>query len=297
MRQTSLSQVNGGSPFWTRIAFVCSKARRSMSFGSTGAEGGVEILVTGVIDVIRRATGCGFASCPKADWQKMPRIRAERVTRRDIRAHRHPQRTNRKIMDQQLCASSNSCIKVNRLSRATENSDFGFAIGEPVEGPEPGGFCRVTIDKYENCDSAREVGIPLVTRYERGYKPNRGDYCTEYGKLNRRFFQGFQQPADARQTDDVLKSHRLKLCPPPNHGPNAQCQNRQPDGHVDYRVVVWCEIRPGQKSHDGKEDCSHYQAEHGGGGGLMPSCQLRLRFWRGGIQLVQSSSRTFVERL
>src|SRR5687768_15762993 len=86
MRQTSESQTNGGRPFFTRMTLVSSKARLSMSFGSTRvAEAG--LAVTGAIDVINLATGCGLASCAKADWQKRPKRRAEMANRRDIAAN------------------------------------------------------------------------------------------------------------------------------------------------------------------------------------------------------------------
>ena len=61
-----------------------------MSFGSTGADG-VEILVTGVSDVIRRATGCDLTSWPSATWQQMPRISAKSGSRRLMTLQAHSQ--------------------------------------------------------------------------------------------------------------------------------------------------------------------------------------------------------------
>src|SRR5215212_738372 len=81
MRQTSPSQTNGDNPFFTRTMLVCSNARLSMSFGSTGGVVVEDLAEMGTIDVISRATGCGLASWAKAVWQKIPRINAKSGSR------------------------------------------------------------------------------------------------------------------------------------------------------------------------------------------------------------------------
>src|SRR5689334_9224782 len=60
MRQTSASQIKGARPFFTRTRLVCSKARFSMSLGSTGVAG-VGFIATGRTDVI------SLASCPRTE--------------------------------------------------------------------------------------------------------------------------------------------------------------------------------------------------------------------------------------
>src|SRR5829696_8564457 len=89
MRQISASQAKGGSPFLIRARLVCSKARFSMSFGSTGAGVVDGLTAIGLTEVI------SLASCARAGAASNMRRIPAMGSRRDIATSRVPNAANR----------------------------------------------------------------------------------------------------------------------------------------------------------------------------------------------------------
>ena len=172
-----------------------------MSLGSTGVAGADDLTAMGLTDVI------SLASCARVGAARNTRRSPARGRRRNIATSRVPNAAN--IVQHFL----------------------GLAVGEPVKGAKPGGFCRIGVNENYHGNRSSPVAVSLVAGHQGGDKADGSYRRPDQSYLNRGFLECFYESGHTREAGDVLEPHRLKLRPSPDDGPQTKDQND--DSHRD----------------------------------------------------------------